>query len=263
LIRVGIGGWTYEPWRGSFFPAGWPKAKELEYCSRQLTAIEVNGTFYRTQTPASFRRWAAETPDDFVFTLKGPRYVVNRRVLAEAGESIAVFLQSGITELGGKLGPILWQLAPTKQFDEADLSAFLELLPPQLDGQPLRHALEVRHQSFLDPRYVALARRHHVATVYADSEVHPAIADATGPFVYARLQRCVETEPCGYASAALDVWAGRARTWASGADPADLPRIEPAASGAAGERDVFIYFISGYKARAPAAAQALLRALNG
>ena len=162
-IYVGIGGWTYEPWRGVFYPKGLPHARELAYAGAHLTSIEINGTFYRTQSPATFRKWASEVPDNFVFSLKGPRYAVNRRVLSEAGDSINRFLNSGITELGQRLGPLLWQFAPTKKFDEKDFGGFLELLPHNFDGQPLRHVVEVRHDSFKTPAFLALLRRFSIA----------------------------------------------------------------------------------------------------
>ena len=174
MIRVGVGGWTFEPWRGVFFPDGLKHARELEYASRQLTAIEINGTYYRTQTPATFAKWAAETPDDFVFTCKALRFTTNRRVLAEAGESVGKFLGSGMTELGPKLGPILWQFAATKKFEPDDFAAFLDLLPGDVGGVRLRHALEVRHDSFRDPAFVELARsRKGAAIVFADSDDYP------------------------------------------------------------------------------------------
>jgi uncharacterized protein YecE (DUF72 family) len=263
MIRVGIGGWTFEPWRGTFFPPGLPKTRELAYASERLTAIEVNGTFYSTQKPGTFRKWAAEAPDGFVFSLKGPRYATNRTRLAEAGPSIARFVESGISELGAKLGPILWQFAPTKKFDEADFSAFLDLLPPKADGRPLRHVVEVRHDSFRDPAFIALLRRHGVPVVYADADKFPAIADATGDFVYARLQRCVEDEPTGYSPQTLDTWAQRFRMWAAGGEPDDLPRVEPGQGGRGKERDCFVYFIAGAKVRAPAAAMAFMERLKG
>jgi uncharacterized protein YecE (DUF72 family) len=261
MIRVGIGGWTFEPWRGTFFPRGLPHARELEYASRKLTSIEINGTFYRTQSRDSFRKWAAETPDDFVFSVKGHRNIVNRRKLGEAGESIEWFLNSGIAELGTKLGPLLWQFAPTKKFDEEDCAAFLALLPKALDGRPLMHALEVRHDSFRSEAFVALARRYDIAVVFADSDKYPVIADVTGPFVYARLQRTAEKEPAGYAAADLDAWAKRLRAWECGKEPDDLPRVGAAAAGAK-QRPVFAYMISGAKVRAPAAAMALLERLK-
>jgi uncharacterized protein YecE (DUF72 family) len=259
LIRVGIGGWTFEPWRGTFYPPDLPKTRELEYASRRLTTIEVNGTFYRAQSPASFAKWRKETPDDFVFTIKGHRAIVNKPKLTEAGETISWFVNSGIAELGDKLGPILWQLAPFRRFDPDDIHAFFGLLPADIHGVPLKHAVEVRHKTFLDPAFIELARQHGVAIVYADSDEHPAIADDTADFVYARLMRAKEDEPAGYLAAALDGWANRAREWARGRVPADLPEI--AARGAAKnspERPVFIFFISGAKIRNPAAAEALI-----
>jgi uncharacterized protein YecE (DUF72 family) len=257
-IRVGVGGWTYEPWRGPFYPSGLPHAEELAHASRRLTTIEVNGTFYGTQKPSTFRRWADETPRGFMFSLKAPRFAVNRRKLAEAGPSIERVLGSGLAELGDKLGPILWQLPPTKAFDEDDLSAFLQLLPGSLDGRPLLHALEVRHESFRDPRLVALLRRHEVALVLADSDEYPMIADLTGPFVYARLQRSAEEQPAGYAPEALDLWAARFRTFASAGEPADLPKASREPPPDATARPCFVYVISGAKVRAPAAAMALI-----
>ena len=261
MIRVGVGGWTFEPWRGTFFPQGLMKVQELAHASRHLTSIEVNGTFYRTQSPATFRKWADETPDDFVFSLKGPRYVVSRGRLAEAGDSIRRFVESGITELGTKLGPILWQLAPTKAFEAADLEAFLELLPREVEGRALRHVVEVRHESFRVPAFVELLRRHHMPVVYADSDKYPAIPDPTGDFVYARLQRSTEDEPTGYGPAALDAWAERLLAWAAGGQPADLPRVTEGESRTQ-SCDCFVYFISGAKVRNPAAAMALIERLR-
>ena len=173
MIRVGIGGWVFEPWRGEFYPKGLPQAQELSYASRKLTSIEINGTFYRTQKPESFRKWAQETPDDFVFSLKGPQFATNRRVLAEAGESIERFFASGVLELKDKLGPILWQMAPTKKFDPDDFAGFLALLPKELAGRSIRHVVEVRHESFVTPAFVELARKFSVAIVLVESDKHP------------------------------------------------------------------------------------------
>jgi uncharacterized protein YecE (DUF72 family) len=197
-IRVGIGGWTYEPWRGVFYPKGLPHAKELGYASARLTSIEINGTFYRTQSPATFRKWASEVPDGFVFSVKGPRFAVNRRVLSEAGDSIKRFLDSGVAELGDRLGPLLWQFAPTKKFDEADFAGFLEHLPPTLDKKRLRHVVEVRHDSFCTPAFIALLRRFGIAVVFSEHDRYPAIADITADFVYARLQKGKDTIKTGY-----------------------------------------------------------------
>jgi len=260
-VRVGIGGWTYADWRDNFYPAGLPHDRELGYASRQLTAIEVNGTYYRTQAPATFAKWRDETPEGFVLALKAPRVATNRRVLAEAGPSIERFVSSGIAELGDKLGPILWQFAPTKRFDPEELDAFLALLPPRVGERPLRHVLEVRHPSFMTPEYLALARRHGVATVFADSDEYPSFADLSGSFVYARLMRTEPEVETGYEPRALDRWAERARTWVGGGEPEDLPRVEPVRANGAKPRDVFMYFISGAKERAPAAAMALIERL--
>ncbi|MEO7952980.1 MAG: DUF72 domain-containing protein [Polaromonas sp.] len=260
-IRVGVGGWTYEPWRGSFFPAALPHSRELEYASRQLTAIEVNGTYYGTLKPASFKKWHDETPDDFVFSLKASRYATNRRVLAAAGDSITRFVDSGISELGRKLGPIVWQFMPGKVFEPQDFEAFLALLPTNVDGKALRHVVDVRHESFMTPDYLALARRYRVATVFADAEKFPSFADLSGDFVYARLMQSDAALATGYADAALDAWAGRARRWAAGSAPDDLPSLEEPSENSA-PRDVFIYFINGAKERAPAAAMALLARLG-
>ena len=262
-IRVGVGGWVYEPWRGNFYPAGLAHAQELAHLSRRVTAIEINATFYRNQSPTSFAKWRDATPDDFVFSVKATRYATNRRVLGEAGESIERFLASGLAELGAKLGPIVWQLAPTKLFDAADTAAFLQLLPPRLGTLRLRHAIEVRHASFRCAEFVAIARRHGVATVFADTDEYPSFADPTGDFVYARLMRCASACVTGYPSESLAAWAERARLWSAGGEPDALPRVAPALEPApgSGARDVFVFFISGAKERAPAAAVALLDAL--
>jgi uncharacterized protein YecE (DUF72 family) len=261
MIRVGIGGWTYEPWRGTFYPADLKQADELHYASRRLTSIEINGTFYRTQSAASFRKWRDATPDDFVFAVKGHRNVVNSRKLAEAGEGIEWFFSSGVLELGDKLGPVLWQFAPFKKFDAADFGAFLGLLPRKAGGRALMHAVEVRSKSFLVPEFVGLLRDHNVAAVYADSDEHPAIADVTADFVYARLQRTTEENDTGYGPADLERWAAGARAWEAGGTPDGLPQIEKNVPPKA-PRPVFIYMISGAKARAPAAAVALIERLK-
>jgi uncharacterized protein YecE (DUF72 family) len=258
---VGVGGWTYEPWRGVFYPKGLPHARELSYAGEHLTSIEVNGTFYSTQSPKTFAKWASEVPDGFVFSLKGPRYAVNRRVLAEAGSSIQRFLDSGITELGAKLGPLLWQFAPHKKFDEKDFGAFLELLPKTFNGQALRHVVEVRSDTFKTPAFVALARKFGVAICYAEHDNYAEIADITADFVYARLQKGDEKLKAGYPPKALDAWAKRAETWAKGGEPSDLPRVDKK-SAPTKPRDVFIYFIHEAKLRAPAAAMALIERLK-
>ncbi|HTV80462.1 MAG TPA: DUF72 domain-containing protein [Steroidobacteraceae bacterium] len=261
-IRVGIGGWNYEPWRKTFYPATVSKSAELEYASRQVTSIEINGTFYRLQKPAIFAKWRDATPDDFLFSVKAPRFIVQRTELAGAGSAIERFLGSGITELKTKLGPILWQLADTKKFDAADLEGFLSLLPPEADGVPLRHALEPRHASFRTPQFLEIVRRRGIAVVYEDDAVHEGIADLTADFVYARLRRATADCATGYTVPALRQWLARARDWATGKDPTDLPRIAPPVKDATKTRDVFVYFINGAKERAPAAAQKLLSLLG-
>ena len=260
-IRIGVGGWTYPPWRGSFFPQGLAHSRELAYASRQLNAIEVNATYYGTLKPASFKKWHDETPDDFVFSLKASRYATNRRVLAEAGDSITRFIDSGISELGRKLGPIVWQFMPGKNFEPEDFEAFLALLPNSVDGKALRHAVDVRHESFMTPDYLALACRYRVATVFSDAAQFPSFADLSGDFVYARLMQSHADLETGYAEAALKAWAERARRWSEGGAPDDLPSLEEPSRHAA-PREVFIYFINGAKERAPAAAVALLNRLG-
>jgi uncharacterized protein YecE (DUF72 family) len=260
-IRAGIGGWTYEPWRGGqFYPKGHAQARELQYASRALTSIEINGTYYSTQKPASFRKWADETPDDFIFAVKAHRLATNRRLLAESGPSIAHFLNSGLSELKAKLGPILWQFMPHKKFEPEDFEAFLALLPKTLDGRKLRHAVEVRHESFAVPQFVALARKYGAAIVYAHHEKYPAIADVTADFVYARLQQSAAKVETGYTPTAVKAWAACAQSWAQGKTPSDLPALGKAAKPA--KTDVFVYFISGAKERAPAAAMAFLKAIG-
>lgn len=254
---VGVGGWTFEPWRDNFYPKGLPHARELEYAARQLTAIEINGTFYGTQKPATWAKWAAAVPDGFVFSVKASRFCTNRRVLAEGAESIAKFVGQGIAELGSKLGPILWQFANTKTFDPDDFAAFLALLPAEVEGVKLRHALEVRHDSFVSAEFVALARAHGCAIVFADHATYPMIADLTAPFVYARLQQTQAGVPTGYDDAALDRWAGIVRDWTAGQAPAGLPYAAPGQPAASG-RDAFVFFIAGAKERNPAAAQKLI-----
>src|SRR5579863_5362259 len=261
-IFVGIGGWTFEPWRGAFYPKGLPHAKELPYAAERLTSIEVNGTFYRSQTPATFRKWASEVPPGFVFALKGPRYAVNRRVLKEAGDSIKRFLESGVTELGDRLGPLLWQFAPTKKFDAADFGGFLELLPPKFGSRPLRHVIEVRHDSFMTAEFVALMRKFAMPVVFTDHAKYPNIADLTGDFVYARLQRGKDTIATAYPPKEIGTWADRLQSWARGQAPADLPRVSPTDNAEAAPCDVFAYVIHEGKIRAPAGAMALIERLN-
>ena len=206
-IRVGIGGWVYEPWQETFYPQKLAKTKQLEYASRQLGAIEINATFYRTQSASTFRKWADETPDDFVFSLKANRFSVSRKDLAEGVGSSEKFFASGLTELGAKLGPILWQLAATKKFDAGEIEAFCAALPRERDGVRLRHVLEVRHASFVVPELVAIARRHGVAICLALSDDYPLIADPTADFCYLRLQTTRADVETGYDAATVATWA--------------------------------------------------------
>ncbi len=238
-IFVGIGGWTYAPWRGVFYPEGLAQRRELEFASRKLTSIEINGTYYSTFKPASWMKWRDETPEGFVFSVKASRFCTNRRQLAAAAESIARFAGQGLHELGDRLGPINWQFMETKKFDAEDMGDFLKLLPREAAGLPLRHALEVRHPSFQDPRFYDLARQHNAAIVFADHDTFPAIDEATADFTYARLMRTRDDVETGYDAEALNRWAAQAKNWAR-------------------RGDVFAYFISGAKHRAPAAARALI-----
>jgi len=260
-IYVGIGGWTFEPWRGEFYPKGLSHAKELSYAATHLTSIEINGTFYRTQSPATFRKWASEVPDGFVFSVKGPRFVVQRSALAEAGESIDRFMSSGVLELGDRLGPILWQFAPTKKFNPEDFGAFLAQLPQTLDGRRIRHVVEVRHASFKTHEFIALLRQFSIPVVFSEHDTYPAIADVTGDFIYARLQKGQDSIASGYPEKALDAWAAGVRAWAEGSEP-DLPRVDGSHRPAPQARDVFAYFIHEGKVRAPAAAMALIERLK-
>jgi uncharacterized protein YecE (DUF72 family) len=243
-VFVGVGGWTYAPWRGPFYPKGLPQKKELEYASRRLTSIEINGTYYSTFKPDSFAKWRAETPDGFVFAVKASRFCTNRRELASAGESIARFAAQGLSRLGDRLGPINWQFMATKKFDAEDMAAFLDLLPREADGMPLRHAVEVRHDSFRDKRFIDMARKRNVAIVFADDEEFPAIDEPTADFTYARLMRTKKSVKTGYKPDELDRWAKQAEKWAK-------------------RGDAFVYVISGAKERNPAAAEALIARLEG
>ncbi len=242
-IRVGVGGWSYEPWRGPFYPAGLPQAREFDYAVSHLTGIEINGTFYGRQKPASWEKWAQGAPQGFQFAVKGSRYCVTRKKLAEAGEGIVQFLDQGLVALGDKLGPVLWQFAGTRKFDADDIAAFVALLPAQHEGVKLRHVLEPRHASFDTPEFAAIARAANVAVVFADSDDYPTIDFDTADFRYARLQKCREEIETGYDDAALDRWADMARTWVGDG------------------RDAYLFMISGAKVRAPAAAQAVIARL--
>lgn len=257
-IRAGIGGWTYQPWEGTFYPGDLPKKRQLEYASRHLPTIEINGTYYRGQKPETFAKWAADTPEGFVFAVKGNRFVTNKKILGEAGESMQKFWDTGVHELGDRLGPIVWQFAPTKKFDPEDFEAFLKLLPAKTGGVALRHVLEVRHPSFAVPEFAALARKHGAAICYAHHHDYPEIADVTADFVYARLQKGEDDVPTAYPPAELDGWAARAKVWAQGGVPDDLPLADPSSTPDKTPRDVFVYFIHEGKIRAPQAAQAFM-----
>ncbi|MGH6786622.1 MAG: DUF72 domain-containing protein [Novosphingobium sp.] len=244
MIRVGVGGWTYEPWRGVFYPPGLPQKRELEYAAQHVTSIEINATFYGRQKPESWRRWGEAVPDGFKFSLKASRFSTTRKWLPDAAESVGVFLGQGFTALGDRLGPIVWQFATHKAFDAAEFAGWLALLPDSLDGLPLRHALEVRHESFRDPAFYALARARNAAIVFADDDTFPCIDEPTADWAYARLMRTADDQVEGYPPRELDGWAAKARGWAERG------------------RDVFVYFIDGAKVRNPAAAQALARRLT-
>jgi uncharacterized protein YecE (DUF72 family) len=239
-IRVGVGGWTFEPWRGAFYPEGLSQKRELEFASRKLTSIEINGTYYSTFKPDSWRKWRDETPDGFVFAVKASRFCTNRKILAGAGESVDRFIGQGLTELGGKLGPINWQFMATKKFEPADFGAFLALLPREKDGLALRHVVEVRSPTFATQAFYDLARKHGVAIVYAKDEDFPEIDEPTADFTYARLMASREDMETGVTDQELAGFAKQARAWAK-------------------RGDVFLYFISGAKVRNPAAAQALIK----
>ncbi len=260
-VRIGIGGWTFVPWRGGmFYPAGLVQRRELEYASRKLTSIEVNGTYYGAQKPATYAKWRDETPDGFVFSAKAPKRIMESRALEKTGHQIEDFI-GGIVELGEKLGPLVWQFDKGTRIDPVKFTAFTELLPKTLAGRTLRHVLDVRDPAFVDTGYLALARRHGMATVFTDSDEHPSFADLTADFVYARLMRSRAALESGYPDDELASWSMRVNQWASGGDPADLPHLDthPAAVQ---PRDVFLYFISAAKERNPGAAMALLQRLG-
>jgi uncharacterized protein YecE (DUF72 family) len=259
-IRVGIGGWTYVPWRDNFYPRGLVQRRELEFASRHVSAIEVNGTWYGAQKPATYAKWRDETPDGFVFSAKAPQRITMSRTLANTGAQVDAFL-GDIATLGDKLGPIVWQFDPGRRLDRDDFAGFLALLPDAIDGRAMRHVLDVRDPAFVDDAFIGLARRHRMATVFTDSSEHPSFADITADFVYARLMRTRSAIDTGYPEAELQHWAQCARTWASGGDPDDLPHVAAPAPQSA-PRDVFVFFISSAKERNPAAAMALLRMLG-
>ena len=260
-IRVGIGGWTYVPWRGGmFYPAGLVQRRELEYASRQLTSIEVNGTYYGAQKPATYAKWRDETPEGFVFSAKAPQRIMESKALSKTGPQIEDFI-GGIVELGDKLGPLVWQFDKGKRIDGVEFEAFVELLPAEHAGRRLRHVLDVRDPAFVDAAYLALARKHGMSTVFTDSREHPSFADLTADFVYARLMRSRSSIATGYSAPDLDAWCRIALQWAEGGDPQELPHLETAKPSKQ-SRDVFVYFISSAKERNPSAAIALLARLG-
>lgn len=259
-IHVGVGGWDYDPWRTGFYPPGLPRARQLEHAARHLGATEVNATFYRLQKPETWEKWADSVPHGFRFAVKASRFCVNRKDLRTAAEAMGRFTAQGFTRLGDGLGPILWQLTPTKTFDADEIRGFFALLPTHQDGIALRHAVEVRHESFRCREFVALARAAGVAIAVCDSADFPMIADLTADFVYARLRGTREDEPLGYPPAELDRWAEVARGWAKGESPAGLDYVSDAPAPAR-PREVFLFVISGAKVRNPAAATALIERL--
>ena len=243
-IRIGIGGWTYPPWRGTFYPDKLPHSQELEYASRQFRALEINATFYGRQKPKSWESWEKVAPDGFQFAIKGSRFCVTRSRLCEGAEGIGNFFAQGFAALGPKLGPILWQFAPRRKFDADDIGGFIDLLPEKLDGITLRHAIEPRDESFRDEKFFEICRNRNVAVVFEDSDEYPLIEADTADFTYARLQRMSEDVPSGYDDAALDGFATKARQWSGGG------------------RDAYIFMSNGAKVRAPAAALALQQRLG-
>lgn len=285
-IRVGISGWTYAPWRGVFYPKGLPQKQELPYAASRLRTIEINGTFYRLQRPESFEHWHDETPDDFVFSVKAPRFITHVRRLKDVEAPLSNFLASGVLRLQRKLGPILWQFPPSMRFDPARFESFLAMLPSDtataserarhhddwmrersatdIDAnRPLRHAVEIRHESFRVPAFVEMLRRHRVALVCADTVEWPRLMDVTSDFVYCRLHGPEELYANGYDDDALGDWARRVRAWARGGEPDDAERVLPGTRPIAAGRDVFVYFDTDTKVRAPVDAASLAARLQG
>jgi uncharacterized protein YecE (DUF72 family) len=280
-VRIGISGWTYAPWRGTFYPAKLPRDRELAYAANRLSSIEINGTFYSLQRPENYAKWTAETPDDFVFSVKGPRFITHIRRLKDSRLALANFAASGLLRLGRKLGPILWQLPPNFKFDSERIEAFLKILPRDTESaaalarrhdkrvngrawmktdaqRPLRHAMEIRHASFAVPEFVELLRAYDVALVCADTVEWPRLMDVTSDFVYCRLHGSEELYASGYDEKSLDAWAARVAAWARGGEPVDAERVIKAAGPKRASRDVFIYFDNDVKVRAPFDAQSLM-----
>ena len=274
-VRIGISGWTYKPWRGVFYPQGLAHKRELQYASAQFDSIEINGTFYGLQRPSSFESWAAETPGNFAFAIKGSRYITHMLRLRNAEAALANFFASGVLKLGQKLGPILWQFPASFRFDLGVFESFLQLLPtdmdgvadlarrhdPRLDGRafvdaiakcPVRHAVEIRHESFVTPAFTQLLRRYNVALVCADAVEWPLLMDVTADFVYCRLHGSKELYVSGYEADAIDEWAHRVVAWATGKGNVEGRYADPANNAAIGkQRDVYVYFDNDAKVRAP------------
>ncbi len=260
-IRCGIGGWTFEPWRGVFYPKGLKHAAELEYASRHLTAIEINGTYYSSFKPDSWAKWRASTPEGFKFAVKASRFCVNRKKLTDAKPSMEIFFGQGISELGDRLGPILWQFMATKKFDYDDFAGFFDLLPDKLDGLPLKHVIEVRNATFADPKFIGLCRNRGVAICNSESEKYPLIPDVTADLVYLRLISASDEIDTGYTPADLDLWAGRLKDYALGGIPGDFTPVDRTGP-AETPRDVYAFVIHEGKVRAPAAAVELIRRVD-
>lgn len=260
-IRCGIGGWTFEPWRGVFYPKGLKHAAELEYASRQLTAIEINGTYYSSFKPDSWAKWRAATPDGFKFAVKASRFCVNRRKLTDAAPSIQMFLGQGLTELGDRLGPVLWQFMATKKFDYDDFAGFFDLLPDKLGSLPLKHVIEVRNGTFCDPKFVGLCRERGVTICVSENENYPIIPDVTGDLVYLRLLSASDDVPTGYGAEDLDLWAGRFKAYAEGRVPGDFQPIDRTGPPET-PRDVYAFVIHEGKVRAPAAAMEFIKRVD-
>ncbi|GAB1595333.1 DUF72 domain-containing protein [Lysobacter claricitrinus] len=259
-VRIGIGGWTYAPWRHTFYPQGLVTRRELEYASRRFSTVEINTTFYGARRASEYAQWREQTPEGFVFSVKAPQHITQRGPLAKCGKAAWAFLNGGLAELGDRLGPVLWHMPPSRLFDADDLAAFLDLLPRTLDGRPLRHVIEPGHPSFVDPRYVDIARGFGAGTVFTDAPDMPVLGDVTGRIVYLRLMRSRVDIAEGYDGAELDTWLERAREWARGEEPNDVAHlVEPAAT--LGKREVFVYFIGGAKQRNPAAAMSMISRL--
>ena len=261
-IRCGIGGWTFEPWRGVFYPKGLKQADELHYASRHLTAIEINGTYYSSFKPDSWAKWRAATPDGFKFAVKASRFCVNRRVLADARDSMAIFLGQGLTELGDRLGPILWQFMATKKFDYDDFASFMDLLPEKIGDLPAHHVIEVRNATFADPKFVGLCRERNVTICVSENENYPIIPDITADLVYLRLISASDEIETGYAPKDLDLWAGRFKDYAQGQVPGDLAPVDRTGPPE-GPRDVYAFVIHEGKVRAPAAAMEFIKRVDG